>query len=770
MKPFRLITRTILGVATALLSLAGCSPVRHVPAGQYLLDRAEISVQGAPTEDVNPSQLINFLRQRPNHKTLGLFPLPLAMYSMSGSDTARWYNRWLRNMGQPPVIYDSTLTSISALQLRQALVNKGYTDAIVELDTVLDSRRRRASVDYNIQPGNPHYIGRLTLDVDHAPLRSVIEADPAMDAVAPGALFDRARLDNLRSILTHTLRDAGYYAFRREEITFTADTASGSKAVGLTMHVRSANTASRCIHIIKSVTFVTEEALQTAHPDTVKYQDISVIYGDDHYLKPSALYDMCYLEPGMTYNSGAIERTYASLSRLPILRFINIELIPAGTAGNLGLLEARITIARNRRQSMSVELEGTNSEGDLGCGIGATYQNRNLWRRSEMLTVKLRTSYESLSGNLDGLINKRYTEYAGEASLTFPKFELPFASRAFKKRMRATTDLSLSANYQERPEYTRYIVGAAWRWKWNTRRAEYNSRHTYDLVDINIVRLPHSTIDFIDDIAPDNPLLRYSYEDHFIMRMGYNYYHTNKRLPGADRSGFAIQPYVTTLRTGVETAGNLLYGLSNLLDESRRGGVYKVFGVQYAQYVKGEFDYTYTRNFNSRNALAFHVGAGLAYPYGNSSMVPFEKRFFAGGANGVRGWGVRTLGPGGYDSRNSVTDFINQCGDISMIMSVEYRAKLFWVLEGALFVDAGNIWTIHNYPNQPEGLWQFDKFYRQIAASYGVGLRMDFSYFLLRLDLGLKAHNPATNQEPWPLLHPRWGRDANFHFSVGYPF
>ena len=151
-------------------------------------------------------------------------------------------------------------------------------------------------------------------------------------------------------------------------------------------------------------------------------------------------------------------------------------------------------------------------------------------------------------------------------------------------------------------------------------------------------------------------------------------------------------------------------------------------------------------------------------------MVPFEKRFYAGGANGVRGWGVRTLGPGRYDSRNSVTDFLNQCGDISLFMSAEYRARLFWVLEGALFIDAGNIWTIRDYETQPGGLFRFNSFYKEIALGYGAGLRLDFTYFLLRLDLGFKAHNPAANQEPWPLVNPQWKRDATFHFSVGYPF
>ena len=245
---------------------------------------------------------------------------------------------------------------------------------------------------------------------------------------------------------------------------------------------------------------------------------------------------------------------------------------------------------------------------------------------------------------------------------------------------------------------------------------------------------------------------------------------TNRRIPTATVNAFAIQPSVSTLRASGEIAGNLLYAISSIDGAHRHDGAYKIFGIQFAQYIKGEVDYTFTRNFNSRNALACHAGFGIAYPYGNSSMVPFEKRFYAGGANSVRGWGVRSLGPGAYDSHNSVTDFINQCGDISLELSLEYRAKLFWVLESALFVDAGNIWTIRSYVNQPNGEFKFDKFYKQIAAAYGVGLRMDFTYFLLRFDLGLKAVNPAMNQERWPIIHPDWKRDANFHFSVGYPF
>ena len=779
-------------VTTAIIIiLAACSATKHVPDGEYLLDR--VSVDVTDRNDVSETELYNFLRQTPNHKVLGFAKLQLATYSLSGRDTTRWYNRWLRRVGQAPVIYDPDLTEASCRQLQLALVNSGYLDARVVADTVRHDGPKRIDVRYRIVAGEPHRIAAMNYNIADRAVRRIVMGDTADAIVKTGMLLDRNALDEERGRITRLLRNAGYYDFNREYINYTADTIAGSRLVGLTLNLHTpsekpgGHTALAALadslglsgvrhhrYDVRNVTFVLANQSDTVGPgavrDTVTYNGVKFVYGSDRYIRPKVLDEMCYIVAGKPYSAAAVERTYEALGRLSIIRYINIDMQPVGADGDVGLLDATIYLARNKKMTASVELEGTNSEGDLGFGLGLTYQHRNLNHGSELLTTKLRGSYESLSGNFDGLINNRYTEFAGEVGITLPRFECPFLSKSFKQRRLASTEFTFSANYQERPEYTRIILGTAWKWKWQQQRADYLRRQTYDLIDINYVRLPRSTINFIDEIAPSNPLLRYSYEDHFIMRMGYTYSRTNRRLPSATLNALAVQPHVTSLRLSVEMAGNLLYGISNMIGQKKSSGVYKIFGIQYAQYVKGEADFTYTRNFNTRNSLAMHVGAGIAYPYGNSSMVPFEKRFYAGGANGVRGWGVRTLGPGAYDAKNSVTDFINQCGDIRLDLSIEYRAKLFWVLEGALFVDAGNIWTIKDYPNQPGGQFKFDKFYKQIAAAYGLGLRMDFTYFLLRLDLGFKAYNPAMNQERWPIIHPRWGRDANFHFAVGYPF
>lgn len=770
----------------AVALLTGCSSTKHVPDGEMLLDNVRITIDN---DSIDVTELHNFLRQQPNHKVLGFAKLQLSTYSLSGRDSSKWYNRWLRSLGQPPVIYDADLTEKSRKQLQQALVNRGYMDVKVEIDSAARPDDKRIDVSYNIITGRPHVIHRIDYNVPDTAIERIILSDTLLVDMRPGDLFDRNRLDNLRGRVASRLRDNGYYTFSKDNITFTADTVEGDKSISLTLNIRDTQ-ATRADHtlgegglsnydtyVIRKVFFVPDYnpqaddgSLNFSNCDTVNYKGIKVLYGSDRYIRPQILEEKCYIMPGQPYSATSVERTYAALGQLDILKFVNIVMQPAGSAPGVHFLNAYVLMSRNKKQGMILELEGTNSEGDLGFGVGVTYQNRNLARGSELLTAKLRTSYESLSGNFEGLVNNRYTEYAGEVGITFPKFKFPFLPERVKKRVRASTEFALSMNYQERPEYTRVIAGAAWKYKWTRRSRSFVMRNNFDLIDINYVKLPRSTIDFLDSIAPTNPLLRYSYEDHFIMRLGYTFYRTNKRIPNAATSAVVLQSHVSTFRLAGEAAGNVLYGISNIIGQKKRDGVYRIFGTQYSQYVKGEVDYTFTRNLNYRSSLAFHIGGGLACPYGNSQMVPFEKRFYAGGANSVRGWSARTLGPGSYETRNSVINFINQCGDILINSSLEYRAKLFWVFEGATFIDVGNIWTIRDYENQRGGVFKVGKFYKQIAAAYGIGLRLDFTYFLLRFDLGMKAHNPAANQQHWPLFHPRLNRDANFHFAVGYPF
>ncbi len=775
----------------AIWALTACSTTKHVPDNKYLLDKVEIIIEpdslGNRPADLSAADLYNYLRQVPNHKVLGFLKLQLNTYNLSGSDTTSRWNRWLRRIGQAPVIYDSVLTRNSANQLRLALANKGYLETTVTVDSVMRPDKKKASLTYHVKPGTPHRISSFSYEIPDSAIARILLRDTARAEIQPGAIFDRDKLEQLRTNMAARLQRRGYYGFSKEYITFYADTAANSTEVDLTLvlhappvrgSVREDSTAVHNVYKIRNVIFVTDyhqgqpvsDAI--AHAEEIKRdsEGYITVYGDDRYIKPSALIEKCFITPGARYNSAMVDRTYEYMAQLGIIRSINIELLPVTGGDGQHELDAYVLLIRNRKQSVSFEVEGTNSEGDLGFGVGVTYQHRNLFHGSQLFTAKFRSSYESLSGNLDNFINNRYTEQAAEVGITFPRFIFPFLSRRFKHNIKASSELALSFNYQERPEFTRIIAGAGWKYKWNNRRG--TRRSTWDFVDISYVHIPNSIDDFIDQL---NPRIRYSYEDHFIMRMGFTYQWTNRRIPSANGGILTrnrIQPRVYNMRAAVETAGNLLYAYSSIFKQRKSDGVYKIFGTQYAQYAKAEFDYTVLRNFNSRHGLAFHAGLGVAFPYGNSKVIPFEKRFYAGGANGVRGWAVRTLGPGGYPGGDgdNTADFLNQCGDINLLLSLEYRAKLFWLLEGALFVDAGNIWTIRSYENQPYGVFKFDKFWQQMAMAYGAGLRMDFTYFIFRIDLGLKLHNPAEGQLKWPITKMSWKRDATFLFAVGYPF
>lgn len=776
-------TRFFLVPMMIPLLLAGaCRTTRHVPHGSYLLDEVRINIADS-VKGIDKEEMSAYLRQQPNHKMLWSAKMRLGMYNLSGDDTTKWWNRWFRKLGEAPVIYDGTLTEAGREQLYKALVNKGFMDAKVTVDTIADAVRKKMKVEYNLFPGCPHVVRNIDYVFPNDTLRELVMRDSMHFVVRKGDRLDRSLLDTQRDVVTAYLRNRGYYGFAKEYITFNADTTESSLDVDLTMTVnppyeKSSSTPSVIdsheVYVVRNVYYVTDfdpSGFGTSARnavDTVSYKDINIIYGEKKYLRPPVLYDNCFIRAGQEYRQQYVDRTYQALSRLSILKFINIRFEPAGKAGDVGFLDAYILLTPTKSQTFSVELEGTNSEGDLGMAVGLSYAHRNVGKGSETLTTKLRGAYESISGNLDGLIHNKYMEYSVDLGINFPKFKAPFLKDGFKRSINAITELKVSMTYQERPEYTRVISTAGWNYKWSERST--GNRHTFTPIDINYVYLPESTYNFIDDIAPDNPLLRYSYEDHFIMRLGYSFYHTNKQREMPWRRG--IQRNVYTVRANAEIAGNMLYLFSNIFNrrDNHRENPYRIFGIHYSQYFRIEGDFGFLHTFDNRNSLAFHFGLGVGYPYGNSTILPFEKRFYGGGANGVRGWAVRTLGPGRFPANNSVSDFINQCGDIRMDFSAEYRAKLFWVIELGAFIDAGNIWTIKNYPTQPEGMFRFNSFYKEIALAYGLGIRLDFSYFLLRFDLGMKAHNPAINQEPWPIFHPDWHRDSSFHFSIGYPF
>ena len=739
----RLSIRALLMGMAVLLS--ACSTTRYVPDGSYLLSKVKIDVESDESVDINNSQLRGLVRQNPNARLFSLFKMPLATYSLSGRDSTRWINRLLRSMGEAPVIYDSAQAARTTEDLRQELRNEGFLKA--EAAHQVRMKGKKAVVSYQLKPGSPYFISSIHYQVDDPQLEALMKqtADSTRRLLAEGMKFDLSRLDAERKRLTKLMTDNGFYRFHKEFISYAADTVEGSRMIDIALNIGLYKRANR--------------------PDTLhtRYNigNINYVSGDPSdrrlHLRRHVLDECTHLEEGAPYSGTKLQQTYNHFGRLQAVKYTNISITQHP---DTALLDCNITLQTNKPSTISFQPEGTNTAGDLGAAASLTYQNRNLFRGSELLSVELRGAYEAIKG-LEGYSNQNFTEYSVETRLAFPRFLMPWVYHSTRHHALTTSELSLLYDMQDRPEFHRRVLSAAWRYRWNFMHR--HDRYQLDLLDLNYVFMPWISDTFrheyLESENSRNAILRYNYEDLFITKVGFGYTYNHNNW---------------AVKTNVETSGNVLsLGAALLNTEKDDRGQYRLFNIAFAQYVKGDLDVTHSLRLDMHNQLVFHLGFGIAYPYGNSDVLPFEKRYFAGGANSVRGWSVRSLGPGKFKERDGRINFINQTGDMKLDLNAEYRTHLFWKLGGALFVDAGNIWTLRDYKDQPGGQFRIDQFWQQLAVGYGLGFRFNFDYFVLRFDLGMKAVNPAFETEEedhYPVLHPRLWRDFAFHFAVGLPF
>ena len=694
--------------------LTACSGMKDIPENAVLLQRVKVETDGN-YDDVSPQALKPYVLQR---------------------EQVRWFG-----LVRKPIVIDTILARRSADNLRSALFNKGYLDAYVDVLTE-PAGKHKQNVIYVLHPEQPYFLNQMDYDIQDTAISRFLH--PRLVPLEPQR-FNVEMLDQERKHITQLLTNNGYYHFNKTDISFQADSTIGNHLVNMTM----------VLHPYRP----TEDTVMSHRQYHIR--NLRFLSGNEDRsipLRASVLRNNTFITPGELYSASDLQNTYNHFGRLNAIRYTNINFTEVPDSN---LLDCDIQLSTYKPSTISFQPEGTNTAGDLGAAVTLSYQNRNLFHGSEMLSLELRGAFEAIRG-LEGYSNQNFEEYSAQARLSFPRFIAPFISRNFRRRINASSEVSLLYDLQNRPEFHRRVLSVAWRYKWQD--ANHHDRYQLDLVDLNYVFMPWISDtfrrDYLDDTTSRNAILRYNYEDLFIMKSGLGYTYNNGQY---------------AIRANIETAGNVLSLFSKLTNASKNSetGQYNLFNIAYAQYVKGDFDYTRYLVFDDENTLAFHFGVGIAYPYGNSSILPFEKRYFSGGANSVRGWSVRSLGPGKYARRDGNIDFINQTGDMKLDINLEYRAHLFWKLGGALFIDAGNIWTLRDYADQPGGQFKVQNLLEDLAVSYGLGLRFNFDYFVLRLDLGMKAVNPAYEEdggEHFPIIKPRLSRDYAFHFAVGMPF
>jgi outer membrane protein assembly factor BamA len=772
------LNRRIPYIITLLIPilLFSCNATKYVPSDGYLLHNYKIE---AGNGEYEKKALNNYIKQKPNKRVL-YWKFYLSLYNLSNPSKDNGFHNWLRRIGEPPVVYDGQLKDNSTQQLKLYMNNKGFYHAVVS-DTTL-YRKKRAKVIYNVSPGGPYRIRDITYFFQDGTLAPMVLADTGNNRFRVGELFDMDVLQDEMMRIETVLRDSGYYSFSRDYVYYEADSSLGTNRVNITLGIRnypSQDHLGNSIHThhpvyrIRDVYMVTDYDV-TASPaeqvsagsarDTLVYDSVYVIFTEKPNIRPGMVTQKNYIIPGTRFDASNVQRTYRNLSSLSASRMVDIRFREVDTEQRL--LDCDVLIAPATLQSYTVKLEGTNSGGNFGAAANVGYLHRNLFGGSEQFELSFLGAIETLqetSPASDSVVDgggglNLMQEFGVEARLRIPKFLLPFKSYQFIRRFNPQTNIRLSYNYQRRPDYTRTLANASFGYEW---RGSKEMLHRVYPLEASLILTPYKSDDFQQWL--EGKYLYYSYEPHLIIDSRYSIIWSNQKI--LKNQSFQ------DIRVNLETAGNLLYGGFSWLAQEPDSGNYQLLGVDFAQYVKADIDFRSYTFLYEDISLVLRGFAGVGFAYLNSSAMPFEKQYFSGGANSIRAWQVKSLGPGSYDDPDE-SEYPNQTGDVKLEANMEYRFKLFWKLEAAMFLDVGNIWSLSEEDNRAGAGFEFNRFYKELAVGTGVGARAVFSFFIFRFDLGIPLRSP------FPIEGSNWlpgnsgikGRDLTFNLAIGYPF
>lgn len=753
--------------------VSSCSMTKFVPDGSYLLDNVDLEDDN---KKIGVADLSNYIQQTPNKSAIIYGRNRLRFYSLSGRDSSKWINKAIRKIGESPVIYSPKLKNLTEKQLKQRLENLGYLNC--QVTSQVTTKGKKACVKYIIKTGEQYHIRNFSVMLTDSSIIKIIENPKAKRYlnIKSGQPYVAENLNNASEQITQFLRNQGFFNLNKENFYFLVDTAIGANLVDVEFHSRKIEEDSTdynpaftryrfgdisCKSGLNTISRKSSFAVRER--DTIHHKGIAFIYAKEkHYIRHKVLYSNIFIKPQRFYSDNLIEKTYSSLNSLSAVKQSEIR---TKARKDTTIVDATIRITPANIYFLQYEIDGTNSAGNLGLSNQLSFQDKNIFNGSETFKIKLKGAFESISGKENyGITSDIYYEYGGEISLSIPRLLFPNLPWTNLQQVGASTIMSVELNRRNRPEYTRNILSLDYKYKWSALRNRLN--HQLDVYNINYASTPWKSEWFENYINRDgNDVLRESYKDQFITRSSYLVNFRKFTSKRAQREGYTLQGIF-------EMAGTLPSIIDRIANRKKEDGHYNIVGVPFAQYAKTTFDYTQLFPIDYKNVTALHIGLGIAYPFGNSVIMPYEQRFFAGGPNSVRGWSTRTLGPGKYQSKGS-SDFVNQTGDIKILLNAEHRIISGGLFEYAFFADAGNIWTIDNYENQNGGQFNLKNFVEELAFAGGFGIRPNLGFLLIRLDFGLKLYDPTFSsdiKDRWVITHPNLSRDAAIHFAIGYPF
>lgn len=812
------------------LLIASCSGVKRVPDEQHLLVKNKLEVQDGK---LDKQALKDILKQHPNKKILGL-RFHLTMYNWPNPEKLedrrekqalkrearnakrkakgkepKTYKRvkgqWLQEVvGEAPVILDKALTEKSRRQLEVYLAQLGYFKVSVK-DTVIHPRKRfskktkknKAVVRYSIVPGPPTHISTLQWRVEDERMKRYLEEDLPNSLIAEGQVFNAHDLDKERKRLSRHFQNLGYFYFTRDHITVEADSTHSNNTVELTIELHGQKDEDapngerpHQVYFFERINIDTEfqpSLQQQVEKNELEYKNLRFLYlGKKPRYTPKTLQRSIWVKPNDRYKVTNLENTYRRLTSLRVFRSVNMEFDTLNTTRPNGL-NCNIQLTPSKERSIAIETNGTNRGGFLGINGSLTFRHNNIFHGAELLTIKVTGGIEAQQSvtpgqggentSVDDEVLFNTVEFGPEVRLEFPKFIVPFRTDKLARSNEPRTVVSALYNYQNRPDYTRTLSKISFGYNWRESKFKTWQVSPVELSVIDIPRRSQAFTDYLEEV--NDPFLTSSYTDHFIVGPRVVYTFNNQEL--------TKRRNVFYYRGSLESAGNVLRGIHNLtgreqFTDTLGNDYYESFGIRYAQYLKLDNDARYYRRIHDKSSIVYRLAAGVGIPFSNLEVLPFEKSFYVGGANGLRAWRARSIGPGSYFDPS---DSYDKIGEVRIESNIEYRFDLIHVLEGALFIDAGNIWMLKEDDLRPGSGFDSD-FFSEIAIGAGIGARLNFDIFLIRFDLAMQMKDPSLAKgERW-FFEPKdkyeervvdltgqainYRPQLNFNLGIGYPF
>ncbi len=752
-----------------LFSLAGCSNLRHLEEGQKLYTGSEVDIQSdekiQEKEEIT-DEIQRILRPKPNEKFLYL-RYRLWFYNITG-DPPKWaLSKWMKNtIGRPPVLYQDFDAQNSLQLIENRLFNMGFFDAEVDFEPIL--KKKKAKVRFEVSLNPAFQIRNFTVADNDNPLTELINASMENTLLKNGNRYSLQTLKNERERISKVVRDEGYFFFHPDFLLFRADTNANSRIVDIRLVMKPdiPEKAGRKYKIGQIYVF-TDHTIRSDDPstanDTIVTDKDLIMIGSDA-VKPATLERAVFFEKDQLYNTRDHDLTLNHITGLGVFKFVNIRFTEREKSDGDNLLDVRIMVTPMEKKTLSLEVSGVSKSTNFaGPAVNASFSNKNFLGGAENFSLNLNGAYEFLPGNAQ----VTSTEAGIESELTIPRFLSPVTFPSISHQFIPKTHIGLSLNYLSRTDaFSLSSANARFGYNWHLNRL---TRHRLNLFTFSIFSLGNVSTEY-DRIFTNQQLLRRGLFEQFIFGSDYAFYYNSQVLEGKKHNFY--------FNYNIDVSGNVLYAISEAFSLPRSDdGDYILAGSKFAQYSKTDFDFRHYLDMGHGQKLVTRLITGVAVPYGNSGSLPYVKLFTIGGSNSIRAFQPRGLGPGSYASSDSLqsTFDIYRSGEIKLEMNMEYRYEFNNILKGALFVDAGNIWNFSENENTPGGKWDGNDFYNQIAIGTGVGLRFDFTFFILRLDLAFPIAIPynesASYLESPRFLDSQW-RNQNLilNLAIGYPF